>query len=640
MALHPSDPLSVAPIGIGGLNEHLFRLLVEGVVDYAIFMLTPDGVVASWNAGAERIKGYSAAEIIGSHFSRFYTPEALQRDWPAEELRRAREAGRFEDEGWRVRKDGTRFWANVVITALRDGGGQLLGFSKVTRDLTERREHEERLRQSEEHFRLLIESVKDHAIYLLDPDGTVATWNKGAERVKGYSAEAVIGHHYSMFFTPEDIAEGKPQHELDVAAAAGVFESSGWRIRRDGTRFWANTVTTALCDGDGSLRGFARLTRDLSESRRVQALESQGRRTNEFIAMLGHELRNPLAPIRNAVGILERKATTPEVVWCKDVISRQVGHLARLVDDLLDVSRISSGKLQLEKELVDLNAFVSAAVESVRASSADYNHSLELSLPPQPVQIIGDPTRLTQVIVNLLNNAILYTPTGGAIRVDLEQRGGFAYVRVRDNGIGMSGELLETAFDLFVQGERTLDRPEGGLGIGLTLVKRIVELHGGAISASSAGPGKGSEFVVSLPAVENNVTPVRRMKSPPRAVTPRKVLVVDDNIDAAHSLAALLEMSGHTVSVTHSGADALHLVTVDAPEVVLLDIGLPAMNGYEVAKRLRELPGMSKCRVIAITGYGQESDKRSAADAGFDAHLVKPVDYTLLVEILEGLDAR
>jgi CheY-like chemotaxis protein len=372
----------------------------------------------------------------------------------------------------------------------------------------------------------------------------------------------------------------------------------------------------------------------------MQRLENENRRTSEFIAMLGHELRNPLAPMRNAVGILEKTATSPEIVWCKDVLSRQLGHLTRLVDDLLDVSRISSDKIELEKELVDLNSFVGAAVESVRAASAEYGQSLELTLPQQPVQIIGDPTRLTQVIVNLLNNAIMYTPNGGSIHIDLEQRGGFAYMRMRDSGIGMSAELLEKAFDLFVQGERTLDRPGGGLGIGLTLVKRIVELHGGAISASSAGIGLGSEFIVSLPAIENNIAPVRRMKSPPKATTPRKILVVDDNIDAARSLAALLEMSGHTPSVAHSGADALHLATVETPEVVLLDIGLPAMNGYEVARRLRELPGMSACRVIAITGYGQESDKRSAADAGFDAHLVKPVDYVQLVEIMEGLDGE
>jgi PAS domain S-box-containing protein len=619
----------------GRINDDTLHMLVDAVTDYAIFLLSPEGIITSWNKGARRIKGYTADEIIGSHFSIFYGEDLVAQGWPAEELRRARQEGRFEDENWRLRKDGSRFWANVVITALRAPDGELVGYAKITRDLTERRKHEEELRQSEESFRLLVEGARDHAIFLLDRDGHIVNWNGGAARVMGFSVEEALGHHFAMFFPPEDVAEDKPQHALAVAAASGFSEEIGWRLKRDGSRFWADVGVTALRERDGSLRGFAIVTRDLSERRRVEALESEGKRMNEFIAMLGHELRNPLAPIRNAVGIMEKKATSPEMLWCKDVISRQVGHLARFVDDLLDVSRITSGKIQLEKELIEMNGFVSSSIESVRSAASTYGHTLELTLSDHDVQIIGDPTRLSQVIVNLINNAAKYTPDGGHIRVDLEQRGGCAYIRIRDNGIGMSHELLDTAFDLFVQGDRTLDRPEGGLGIGLTLVKRIVELHGGAVSATSAGEGNGSEFVVSLPAVENNVAAVRRQKAPPQRMTPRRVLVVDDNVDAANSLSALLEMSGHLVSVTHSGAEALHQATVHAPDVVLLDIGLPGMNGYEVARRLRELPGMKTTRLIAITGYGQESDKRAAIEAGFDTHLVKPVDYQLLADILE-----
>ena len=623
---------------IGPGQDHdagLFRLMIEGVGDYAIFMLSPGGIVSSWNAGAARIKGYAAHEIIGSSFERFYTPDALAVGWPAEELRRAAQTGRYEDEGWRVRKDGTRFWANAVITALRAPSGLLLGYSKITRDLTERRAHEVALRQSEEALRLLLESTRDHAIFLLDRDGSVSSWNAAAARVLGCSADAVIGHPFSMFYTPEDVAEGKPQHDLDVASAAGSCDGTGWRTQRDGTRFWADVGITALHHDDGSPRGFAVVTRDLSERRRVEELENEGKRMNEFIAMLGHELRNPLTPIRNAVGIMDKKATSPEMLWCKDVIARQVGHLARFVDDLLDVSRITSGKIQLEKELIDMKAFVAAAVDSTRSAVAAYGHALELTLPDNAMQIIGDPTRLSQVIVNLIHNASKYTPNGGRIDVALEQQGGCAYIRVRDNGIGMPPELLDSAFELFVQGERTLDRPEGGLGMGLTLVKRIVELHGGAISAASAGPGQGSEFTVSLPAVENNVAMLRRMRAPPPQATPRRILVVDDNVDAASSLSALLELAGHATSMAHSGDEALHQVTVDVPDVVLLDIGLPGMNGYEVARRLRDMPGLAGTRLIAITGYGQESDKRAASAAGFDTHLVKPVDFSLLTEVLE-----
>ncbi len=619
----------------GQPDAELFRMLVDGATEYAIFMLSPDGVISSWNPGAQRIKGWTADEIIGSNFRRFYTPEALAIDWPAQELRRAAEIGRYEEEGWRLRKDGTRFWANVVITALRAPSGRLLGYSKITRDLTERRAQEVALRHSEETLRLLVESTRDHAIFLLDCDGTIVGWNAGAARVLGYPEGQALAHPHAMLYPPEDVAENKPQHDLDVAAAAGAAYAEGWRVKQDGTRFWADITMSALRHEDGSPRGFAVVMRDLTERRRVEALESEGKRMNEFIAMLGHELRNPLAPIRNAVGIMEKKATTPEMMWCRDVISRQVGHLARFVDDLLDVSRITSGKIQLEKELVGLNALVSAAVDSTRSAVAAYEHTLEATLPDHEVQIIGDPTRLSQVIVNLVHNAGKYTPNGGRIEVTLEQRGGCAYVRVRDNGIGMTPELLDSAFDLFVQGERTLDRPEGGLGMGLTLVRRIVELHGGAISAASAGPGQGSEFTVSLPAVENNVAMLRRLRAPPPPATPRRILVVDDNVDAASSLSALLEISGHATSMAHSGDEALHQVTVDVPDVVLLDIGLPGMNGYEVARRLRAMPGLEATRLIAITGYGQESDKRSAVDAGFDTHLVKPVDFALLSEVLE-----
>ncbi|HEY0858427.1 MAG TPA: PAS domain S-box protein [Albitalea sp.] len=489
-------PADLAP---GAHGDDLFRLLVESVRDYAIFLLNPDGIIVSWNAGAERIKGYAAAEVVGRHFSIFYTDDALARDWPAEELRRARLEGRLEDEGWRLRKDGSCFWANVIITPMRGPAGDLLGYSKVTRDLTERREHEERLRRSEESLRSLVEGVQDHAIFALDAHGLVTSWNAGAERVLGHRSDEIVGTHFAAFFTDDDVSAGKPPTELAIARNTGVSEDVGWRVKRDGTRFWADSTLTALRDAGGIPRGFVHIVRDLSERRRVQELETEGRRINEFIAMLAHELRNPLAPIGNAVGIIERVADTPELVWCAQLIGRQVGHLARLVDDLLDVGRITSGKIQLRREPLDLNAVVGAAVESVRPLMAGYAHVLDVQVPGEPLPMQGDATRLTQVVVNLLTNAAKYTPNGGLVQLRLETRGMLALLRVSDNGIGMSKQLIETAFNLFVQGERTLDRSEGGLGIGLTLVKRIVALHGGTVSASSAGFGQGTEFTVRLP---------------------------------------------------------------------------------------------------------------------------------------------
>lgn len=347
-------------------SEEQFRALVEGVQDYAIFMLDPTGHVASWNAGAERIKGYRREEILGHPTSEFYPREAVERGWPQQLLDSARSAGRAEDEGWRVRKDGSRFWANVIITAVRDARGELVGFSKITRDLSERRRHEEALRQSEERFRLMIESVQDYAIFMLDPQGYVASWNVGAERIKGYRADEIIGQHFSRFYPPE-APPHLPEQELAFVREEGRFEDEGWRVRKDGTRFWANVVITALRDRAGTLRGFATITRDMTERKRAETLETEGRRTSEFLAMLSHELRNPLAPIRNAVAVMgTRQLEDPTVEWARDLIERQVGHLGRLVDDLLDMSRITSGKVALHRELLDLEQVVSRAIDASR----------------------------------------------------------------------------------------------------------------------------------------------------------------------------------------------------------------------------------------------------------------------------------
>jgi PAS domain S-box-containing protein len=619
-------------------SEERFRLIVEGAVDYAIFMLDPNGLIVSWNAGAQRIKGYQAAEIIGRHFRLFYPREVAERGYPEQELAIAAAQGRFEDEGWRVRKDGSTFWANVVITALRDEHGALSGFSKISRDLTERKQQQERLQQSEERLRLLIEGVSDYGIVMLDPEGRVSSWNTGAQRIQGYTAEEVIGQSFSLFFTEDDLAAGRPKRELEEARSKGRVADEGWRVRKDGSRFWAQIVITALHDPQGAVRGFAKVIRDATVHKRVEALEEEGRQTHEFLAMLAHELRNPLAPIRNAANLLHSASIGAEqLAWCRDIIDRQVTHLARLVDDLLDISRITTGKIKLERTPVDINVIVAQAIESTRAAFAAKQQTLKVNLDPGAIRVEGDITRLSQVIVNLLNNATKYTPKGGLIEVNSAREGEYAVIKVRDSGIGIPAHLLDKVFDLFIQGDRTLDRSEGGLGIGLTLVRRIVTMHGGRVEAASAGPGKGSEFTLWLPVLaeaEPAVNTTKQDLPDQKSGKARRVLVVDDNHDSAESLAMLLRLLGHEVNTAHDGPSALSSAMRHRPEIVLMDIGLPGMSGYDVAREIRASPDLNAIRLIAITGYGQEGDRRQALDAGFDDHCVKPVEVAKLAELM------
>ena len=480
-------------------GERDMRLLITSVQDYAIFMLDLQGFITSWNPGAQHIKGYSADEAIGRHFSIFYTEESVANGWPAEELTRARRDGRFEDEGWRVRRDGSLMWANVVITAVRNEEQELVGFSKVTRDLTERRRHEEQLKESEERLRLIVDGVKDHAMFLLDSQGRIMSWNLAAQRVLGYASGLAIGQQVAVLYPEDERDAGKPQAEMSAADHAGFVHTNGWKIRADGSRLWAETSITAIRHPDGGVKGYIHILRDLTEHRRIEGLEAQGRRVLEFIAMLSHELRNPLGPIKTAAGILKLPHGQQQIAKYADMIDRQVSHLTRLVDDLMDVSRITTGKIKLERAAVEINTLVQVAVDSMQATLEAHGHSLDLDLVPRPVFVHGDSVRLTQVVVNLLGNAAKYTPPKGQIAVSVAADHSLVRVEVRDNGMGMSESLLQRAFDPFVQGDRSLHRSQGGLGIGLALVKKIVDLHGGSVVAASSGPGKGTKLIVTLP---------------------------------------------------------------------------------------------------------------------------------------------
>jgi PAS domain S-box-containing protein len=487
-------------------------------------------------------------------------------------------------------------------------------------------------------FRLLVESVRDYAIFALDPLGRVATWNASAQNMKGYAREEILGQDFSVFYPPDAVARGWPQLELALARERGRFEDEGWRVRKDGTRFWANVVIAPMMDAQQRLRGFAKVTRDLTTRRQVEELERTERRMNEFLAMLAHELRNPLAPIRSALDVLERKPRDPEVShWAHAVIDRQTRQLSRLVDDLLDVSRITRGKIALNWEIVDLRESIEQVAEALRPMIRMRRQTLELALPNARLPVRVDATRLEQVIANLLGNANKYTQDGGRICIKAAAIGDIASVTVSDNGLGMSADLIPRVFDLFVQGERGLDRRGGGLGVGLTLAKRLTQLLHGSLTASSAGPGLGSEFTLDLPIGERDAAPLQASSFQATAAAEtkrRRILIVEDNEDAAASLAALLEILGHDTIVLHDGPQALTVAASHPPDMVLLDIGLPGMDGIEIARRLRSMPELNRTRFIACTGYGREDDTRRIDEAGFDRHLVKPVSAAELQRLL------
>jgi PAS domain S-box-containing protein len=619
-----------------GLND-AFAQLISSVRDYAIFLLDRSGRVASWNPGAERIKGYAAADIIGQHFSVFYPEEARQRHWPEHELQVAEAQGRFEDEGWRIAQGGRRFWANVVITALRDDSGELRGYAKITRDLTERLQREEQLRRSEERFRLLVEGVKDYAIFMLDRDGIVASWNSGAERIKGYKAPEIIGKHFSVFYPRDAVDKKWPEQELAMAREHGRFEDEGMRVRKNGTTFWASVVVSPLYDSHGTLVGYAKVTRDLTDRKRVEALEKAERQTNEFLAMLAHELRNPLAPISSALQLLaKRPPADPTEQWVRDVLQRQTGQMSRLVDDLVDVSRIRRSAILLQTEPVDLREVVRVAADASLQWMKARRHTLKLDMPERELVVRGDETRLVQVLQNLLHNSAKYTPEGGRIEVHARRVADAAVLTVKDNGMGMEPEMLNAAFDLFRQGPQALDRADGGLGVGLTLVQRLVAMHGGTVEARSAGPGYGSEFIVRLPA--NPGGRISNTSEEPQvpAQLSLRVLVVDDNQDAANALRLLLESDGHQVKVATDGVSGLALAREYKPDYLLLDIGLPRLSGYDIAASLRADPAMKNTTIVAITGYGQLHDRTRTAAVGFDHHLTKPVEFSALQELLRA----
>ncbi|KVQ62766.1 ATP-binding protein [Burkholderia territorii] len=497
-----------------------------------------------------------------------------------------------------------------------------------------------RHRFAEFRFETVVDAITDYAVFMLDTHGNVATWNAGAERIKGYRTADIVGHHFSRFYPPDAIAAGRPAFGLREAAAHGRFEDEGWRVRKDGSLFWASVTITAVHDHTGQLAGFIKITRDMTERKRLAELEVSTHRLSVFIAMLAHELRNHLAPLRHSVGVLQSLPDpAPALAQCRDAVHRQVGQLTRLVDDLLDVGRITAGKVELDDAPVTVRDLVCRGVESIQPKLAARGQHIRVDLPPDPLVVRGDAARLVQVLHNLLDNASKFSPQGARIDVSAHAEPSMVAIRVTDHGVGIAPGALESIFDLFEQEGVPGRRPADGFGLGLAICRSFVELHGGMIAAESRGPGHGATFTVRLP-VEHAAratpadAPAPRIAESP-AGAPLRIVIVDDNRDSADTLGVLLQVKGHAPRVAYNAADALAIARDVVPHLMLIDLSMPDVDGFTLLHELRAIEVLAGTTCVALSGHASPADLARTASEGFDDHLVKPVEMAVLDALLQ-----
>jgi PAS domain S-box-containing protein len=526
-----------------------------------------------------------------------------------------------------------RFWS-AVSTPIFGDDGTIVCILHTTSDVTEQVRSEAALRESETRYRALANATAD-VVYRMSPDWSQLRQLDG----RGYLKDTADASRYWL----DDYIPAEDQARIHHAIAEAIRTKSTFelehRVRRlDGSVGWTYSRAVPMLDARGAIHEWIGAASDITERKLAEEkLRESDRRKDEFLAMLAHELRNPLAPVGAAAALLQRARLDEGLVRkTSEIIGRQVAHMTALIDDLLDVSRVTRGQVELDEAALDMRAIVADAVEQVMPLVRTRHQQLDVDVPAQSMPVMGDAKRLVQILANLLNNAAKYTQEGGRLRLAAAVRDGDVIVDVIDNGIGMAPELVARAFDLFAQAERTSDRASGGLGLGLALVRSLVELHGGTVSCESAGPGRGSRFTVTLPLLAQEAAPDALYDGAHAAAreSSLSIMVVDDNVDAAETLGLLLEASGHRVSIEHDPQRALERARTEAPQVCLLDIGLPGMDGYELARHLRAQPATRHAFLVAITGYGQDSDRRLAAEAGFDRHLVKPIDLDKLQDVL------
>ena len=613
--------------------------------DDAIVSKDLNGVITSWNASAERLFGYTAQEVVGKPVTIFIPPQRLDEEAVIlEHIRRKEPVEHYETV--RRRKDGTLVDVSLTISPLVDGQGRIMGASKIARDITDRRRAEEALRASEERYRTLFDSAP-MAVFVCDRNAVIQQYNSRAVELWGREPVCGVEQYCGSvkLWLPDGTLLPHTLTPLVEVLRTGIPELNVevYIERPDGSRLPVLANFAALKNAQEEIIGGITSFIDIADRKRAEGLLKEAdRRKDEFLGMLAHELRTPMSAISNVTEILGQQRTSdPETTRLQSMLTRQTRTLTRMVDDLLDISRITSGKIRLEKELIALSPVISRAVESTRSLMESRRHELIVSEPDAPLRLEADATRLEQILVNLLSNAAKYTDPGGRIHLMAKQENERVCLIVRDNGIGISAEMLSRVFEMFAQVDQSLERTQGGLGIGLALVRRLVELHGGTVQVTSAGVGQGSEFIVRLPLgtmprQDQGATEFAPVQS--TIGSARRILVVEDNQDAAESLATLIELMGHEVRSVHDGASALETAAAFRPDVVLLDIGLPDINGYQVAPRLRQQSGLERIALAALTGWGQEEDRLRARTAGFDQHFVKPIDVDDLRAWLASLD--
>jgi len=624
-------------------EDKRLRLLIDAVIDYAIYMIDPDGIITSWNAGARRFKGYEEAEILGQHFSRFYTEEDRRAGLPQRALDTAIHEGRFEGEGWRVRKDGTHFWSHVVIDPILDPSGQLLGFAKITRDLTDRKMAEETLKQSEQQFRLLVQSVTDYAIYMLAPDGRVTNWNLGAQRIKGYLPREVIGEHFSMFYSAEDREAGEPQRTLETATREGRFESKGWRVRKDGTRFLAHVVVDPIWGDTGTLLGFAKITRDITEATQAQQTLEQTREAlfqaqkmqaiGQLSGGIAHDFNNLLTVILGNLEIVRKRlADDPKVVRLLDNATQGALRGVSLTQRMLAFAR----RQELKSEPVEIPALVQG-ISGLLRSSLGPSVILETHFPPRLEPVMADVNQLELAMLNLATNARDAMPHGGKIVISARTEeihkgsrpalvpGRYVCLSVTDTGEGMDETTLASAMDPFF----TTKGLGKGTGLGLSMVHGFIAQLGGRFVLKSQ-KDQGTTAQLWLPVATANTTAVLVADEPAAADVPRLcVLVVDDDSLVRTSTCLLLEDLGHRVISATSGVQALEVfVGQKGIDLVITDMAMPQMSGAQLADAIRTLD--PNVPIVLATGYAERLE-------GFAAklpRLSKPFTQLNLVEVI------